>query len=69
MSTTVKFLVNVPSGDPMNRPCTILGKKANLESVGYEKVAPFLGNRVTKEVSWLDSQNAENCAEGIQAIS
>ncbi len=53
----------------MNRPCTILGKKANLESVGYEKVAPFLGNRVTKEVSWLDSQNAENCAEGIQAIS
>ncbi len=25
----VQFLINVPAGDPLERPCTIIGKKRN----------------------------------------
>ena len=50
MGVKVEFLEKVPSGDPSERPCTILGKKTNLQSVPFEKVSSYLGSKVTEEV-------------------
>ena len=49
--SSVKFLEVVPAGDPLNRPCTILGKKTNLKLVDYDKVQPYFGDKVNKEVT------------------
>lgn len=54
MGVEVEFLIEVPPGDPANRPCTILGKKKNLQCVLYSQVFPYLGDRVTEEVASLD---------------
>lgn len=50
MGFEVEFKVEVPSGDPSQRPCTILGKKTNLQAVSYDKVSPYFGDKVTEEV-------------------
>ena len=46
----VVFCKSVTPGDPNERPCTILGKPKNLESLPFSAVAPFLAPRVTEEV-------------------
>ena len=46
----IKFCTSVPGGDPESRPCTIVGKRPNLDKVPFTDVAPFLGNRVSEEV-------------------
>ena len=46
----IKFCTSVPEGDPENRPCTIVGKRPNLDKLPFTDVAPFLGNRVSEEV-------------------
>ena len=50
MSTVVKFLEKVAAGSPHTRPCTVLGKRINLEKVNYDTVAPYFGDKVNKEV-------------------
>ena len=51
MVVKIEFQVNVPAGDSAVRPVTILGKKRNLESVSFAQVSPYLGDKVTKEVT------------------
>lgn len=51
MSVTVDFLEQVAAGDPLQRPCTILGKKGNVQSLSFDKVSPYLGDKVTEEVA------------------
>ena len=46
----MQFLPSVPQGDPLERPCTLLGKKANLEAVPFSSVSGYLGSRVSSEV-------------------
>lgn len=54
----VVFCKSVTPGDPNERPCTILGKPKNLQSVSFAGVAPFLTPRVTEEVvSQLQNTN------------
>jgi hypothetical protein len=50
MSVKVEFVEKVSSGDPAVRPCTILGKKNNLQSLPFGEVSPYLGDKVTNEV-------------------
>ena len=50
MAATVEVLESVLPEDPSSRPCTVLGKKCNLKSLDFEKVKPFFGDKVTKEV-------------------
>ena len=52
MGVEVEFLEEVPAGDPLQRPCTVLGKKTNLQGLPFSKVSPYLGDRVTEEVSY-----------------
>ncbi len=47
----VQFLINVPAGDPLERPCTIIGKKRNLKTVSFPKLSPYLGERTSSKVS------------------
>ena len=49
----IEFCKAVPSGDPAERPITIIGKKANLSKVPFASVLPYLGNKVNEEVSGL----------------
>lgn len=46
----VVFVEKVSPGDPAVRPCTILGKKGNLQSLPFGEVSPYLGDKVTEEV-------------------
>lgn len=50
MGVQIEFKVAVPPGDPSERPVTFLGKRVNLEAVPYDKVSPYLGDKVTEEV-------------------
>lgn len=50
MSVKVEFVEKVSAGDPSVRPCTILGKKGNLQPLPFAEVSPYLGNKVTEEV-------------------
>ena len=47
----IEFLSRVRAGDPLERPCTILGSNTNLKCVSFDKVSPYLGDRVTAKVS------------------
>ena len=51
--TEIRFYTTVPAGDPAERPCTIVGKKSNLSVVSFASVAPYLGNKITEDVSTL----------------
>lgn len=51
MSTTLEFVAQVGASDPSQRPCTILGKKGNVQPLPFAKVSPYLGDKVTKEVA------------------
>lgn len=46
----IEFCKVVPSGDPLERPITIVGKKTNLSKVPFASVLPYLGNKVNEEV-------------------
>ncbi len=46
----IKFCTSVPGGDPESRPCTIVGKRPNLNKVPFTDVEPFFGNRVSDKV-------------------
>ena len=50
MGVQVEFLEQVCAGDPSQRPCIILGKKTNLQSLPYSSVLEYLGDKVTEEV-------------------
>ena len=51
MVVKIEFLSRVRAGDPLERPCTILGSNTNLKCVSFDKVSPYLGDRVTAKVS------------------
>ena len=50
----IEFCKVVPSGDPLERPITIIGKKTNLSKVPFASVLPYFGNKVSEEVSFGD---------------
>lgn len=68
MSVTVDFLEQVAAGDPLQRPCTILGKKGNVQSLSFDKVSPYLGDKVTEEVAVYPKQLAKLLKGGINAF-
>lgn len=47
----IVYSSSVSSSDPSERPVTILGKKANLSKLQFSDVSPFLGSKVSHEVS------------------
>ena len=47
----IEFCKVVPSGNPAERPVTIIGKKCNLSKVPFASVLPYCGNKVDEEVS------------------
>jgi hypothetical protein len=46
----IEFCKVVPSGDPLERPVTIVGKKTNLSKVPFASVLPYFGKKVNEEV-------------------
>ena len=50
----IEFYKVVPSGDPLERPITIIGKKTNLSKVPFASVLPYFGNKVNEDVSVSD---------------
>ena len=47
---TIKYLGEVPAGDPQSRPCRIIGKLANLRQVSFSQVSGYLAPRVDETV-------------------
>ena len=58
---TVEFLKELPSEDPNNRPCTIVGKTEYIKKISYESVSKFLEPRVNGEVCILSAGLIPSC--------
>lgn len=50
MSTNVLYFGTVPSADPQQRPCRIVGKLKNLKQLNFSQVSGYLSPRVNEEV-------------------
>ena len=61
----IEFCKVVPSGDPLARPVTIIGKKTNLSKVPFASVLPYLGNKVNEEVYFNISDQVARTAPRI----